>query len=81
MQNSARDAKKILYKFRHLSLSNLFLIMTFLLEDLHWLCEYMSWIINNMGKLAVLGKILCSPSFPHKAQLMEGKCFHGSTGN
>lgn len=60
--------QKMLDKFRHFSLSNLFLIMTFLLEDLHWFCDYMSWIINNMGKVAVLGKILCSPSFPNKAQ-------------
>lgn len=55
--------------------------MTFLLEDLHWLCEYMSWIINNMGKVVVLGKILFSLSFPNKAQLMVEKCFHGSTSN
>lgn len=73
--------QKILDKFRHFSLSDLFLIRVFLLEDLHWLCDYMTWIINNMGKVAVLGKILCSPSFPNKAQLMEEKCFHGSTGN
>jgi len=52
-----------------------------LLEDLHCVCDYMSWIINNMGKVAVLGKILCSPSFPNKAQLVEKKCFCGSTGN
>lgn len=55
--------------------------MTFLLEDLHWICEYVSWIINNMAKMVVLGKMLFSQPFPNKAQLMEDKCFHRSTGN
>lgn len=55
--------------------------MTFLLEDLHWICEYVNWIINNMGNVVVLEKILFSLSFPNKTQLMEGKYFHGSTGN
>lgn len=41
----------------------------------------MIWIISNTGKVAVLGSIACSPSFPNKAQLMEAKCLHGSTGN
>lgn len=68
-------------KYGLFSLNNLLLLMAFLLEDLHWLCGYMGWIINNMAKVAVLGRIVCSPSFPNKAQLMEAKCFHGSTGN
>lgn len=53
--------------------------MTFLLEDLNWICEYVIWIINNMGKGVVLGKMPLS--FPNKAQLMEDKSFYGSTGN
>lgn len=62
-------------------MSNLFFLMTFLLEDLHWICDYVSWINNYMGKVVVPGKILFSLSIPNKAQLMEEKCFHGSTGN
>lgn len=55
LQNRAKNAK-ILDRLRHFSLSNLFVIKAFLLEDLHWICDYMSWIINNNGQGDSTGK-------------------------